>query len=425
MSASGKSRLPAKVPLIIGFVAVAGLAGWLTGRGPSSPAQQVVPHSLATRSAANSGTSASGGGGPAFDEKGQWPLAVLDAPALWSVSEGSGVKVAIVDTGVDVAQRDLRGAVLEIIGPSGDQSASSHGTAIAGLIAGRGSASDPGGHVAGLAPQAELIDVRVAPEASDATAADIATGIREAAEAGARVINVSLTVARDDPKKDLMQAVAYAQGPGCRYARGCLIVASVGAGTSGAVTVPGTFPGVLAVAGMTNSGRPMVASVANFTPSVVYAPGNGLTSTGETGKGGRSDGYVTGVSGNDYAAAYVSATAALLFAADPKLTAGQAEMKIVQPTSAPVAPGMLDPVRVMTDLGLHPSPPGTRSSATGTPGAIGPGAPAPPGIGTLEALLVAVAAVILAALLGAWWRSRRGRPGPPRQHTASDWDFPL
>ena len=318
-----------------------------SARPLATPAPGAMTPASALATAASQALVPGGKGIPGFNPVAEWPLVRLGAVRLWGFSTGAGVKVAVVDTGIDNGQRDLSGAVVKVIGAPGDQSNDSHGTAVAGLIAGRGSAIDPSHHVAGLAPRADLIDVRVATQASGVSAGAIADGITAAAMAGARVVNVSLSVPADDPQHDITNAVRFAQG------RDCLVVAS--AGPAGPANYPAVVTNVLAVAGVTQAGVPM-ASLALYTPSAVYAPGADLVSTAEIGPaGGGHGGYITGISGNDYAAAYVSATAALMFAADPRLTADQARM-LIAPQGL-TTPGILDPFGLLRSLRLNPPPP--------------------------------------------------------------------
>lgn len=125
-------------------------------------------------------------------------LQLLKADKAWARgAKGKGVKVAVVDTGIDWNHPDLRGAVMDdgadlidgldgdcVIGPKDD---AGHGTMVAGLIAAR---ADNGIGVAGVAPLAKILPVRVCTGACDLMT--IADGIRWAADRKADVINVSL-----------------------------------------------------------------------------------------------------------------------------------------------------------------------------------------------------------------------------------------
>lgn len=288
---------------------------------------------------------------PLFDRTLEWPLVSLHADQLWSRGEGAGVEVAEVDTGIDPSQQDLADAVsgsVDLVGNSGNGAANeAHGTAVAGLIAGRGSPADPE-QVAGLAPQAALIDIRVATRPDDVSPDEIADGIMQAFVAGARIINVSL--ASSTPNAQLRQAVAYV------LARGCLVVAS--AGDTGMPEYPADYPGVLAVGEAGQNSHPLT-SLTEFGAYAIYAPGTDLYSTAPPGRSGASAGYARHLQGSDYATAFVSAAAALLLSADPRLSpqdAGELLVQTARPTGGPSTAGSLDPLAALDRLSAPASP---------------------------------------------------------------------
>src|SRR3954464_7842928 len=86
----------------------------------------------------------------------QWHLKFLDIAAAHRITQGQGVVVGLPDTGVDVRDQDLADAVIggAVIGDFGDERRDSigHGTAMAGLIAGRGHGVDNKDGVLGIAP---------------------------------------------------------------------------------------------------------------------------------------------------------------------------------------------------------------------------------------------------------------------------------
>src|SRR6478672_10734448 len=127
----------------------------------------------------------------------QWGLDQIKAPGAWSRGAlGAGATIAVVDTGVDLGHPDLRSKLLpgvdlvsdETCTP-GAQDLNGHGTHVAGIAA---AATNNGIGVAGTAPQAKILPVRVLDSTGSGTAADIDAGIRWAADHGAQVINLSL-----------------------------------------------------------------------------------------------------------------------------------------------------------------------------------------------------------------------------------------
>jgi membrane-anchored mycosin MYCP len=285
---------------------------------------------------------------PLFDPRLEWPLASLQADKLWSRGEGAGVTVAVIDTGIYPGQQDLADAVVERIDqvtePENGIADEAHGTAVAGLIAGRGSRVDPE-QMAGLAPEASLIDIPVANQPDDAKPDQIAAGISVAVRLGAQIINVSLTSSASDPR--LRQAIANA------LAGGHLVVAS--AGDTGQPEYPADYPGVLAVGGANQNSVPLTSLTA-FRSSPIYAPGTDLYSTAVPAHPSVSTGYVSRLHGSDYATAFVSATAALLLSADPRLKpqgAGQLLLQTAELNDLP-PPGSLD-LSPPRSLGLYPT----------------------------------------------------------------------
>jgi serine protease len=130
----------------------------------------------------------------------QWSLAKIGAPEAWSHATGRGVRVGIVDTGVDLNHEDLVGRVVEstnCIGAAGDQTKckgdaqddQGHGTHVAGIIAAN---KDNGIGIAGVAPDAQLVVAKALNAAGAGSEEDINAGIKWVVDHGAKVINLSL-----------------------------------------------------------------------------------------------------------------------------------------------------------------------------------------------------------------------------------------
>ncbi|HEY0718350.1 MAG TPA: S8 family serine peptidase, partial [Streptosporangiaceae bacterium] len=261
-------------------------------------------------------------------------LGAISAPAAWPVTRGSGVTVAVLDTGVDASVPDLAGSVTtgpdETLGvdPPGYQPPHLHGTYIASLIAGHGSGAGHRSGVIGVAPAARILSVRVIldetepgfAEFADESANDdaIGTGIRYAVGHGAGVINMSL--GSTAPTRDLRAALAYAA------TRGVVVVAA--AGNDGAAqhgytpfSYPAAFPGVIAVAAVSLRGDRAAFSDDNSSV-VLSAPGVNVVGAGPGGSYLEAD-------GTSPASAFVAGVAALIRARYPKLTPFQVERAMV------------------------------------------------------------------------------------------------
>ena len=170
-----------------------------------------------------------------------WSLAKVKAPAAWRVTTGAAnTIVAVLDTGVDGGHADLEGsfvegwdAVNEDADPADDHG---HGTLVAGVIAAR--ANNGVGSV-GACPRCSLMPVKVIGANGAGSSADIAEGIRWAADHRARVINMSFALS--SPDDGVSDAIAHAQE------RGALVVAAAGNAGTGEATYPAAYPGVVSV----------------------------------------------------------------------------------------------------------------------------------------------------------------------------------
>ncbi len=246
---------------------------------------------------------------------------------VWEVTKGAGVKVAVIDTGVDAQHPDLETAmfggtdVSSIGDPSGYLpvgEVSHHGTMVASLLAGRGHGDGEG--VIGVAPEAELLSVSMAFGADTLNTDDqVAAGIKWAVDTGAKVINLSLTRNSKDWPLSWDEAFLYA------FENDVVVVAAAGNRADGTeqVGAPATIPGVLVVAGVD---RDAVASTAASTAGLsisVAAPATDLVSAFPGGD------YKIW-SGSSGAAPIVSGLVALVRAKYPELDANNVINRIIE-----------------------------------------------------------------------------------------------
>jgi serine protease len=163
----------------------------------------------------------------------QWALTQINAPAAWARGvRGRGVTIAVVDTGVDLKHPDLRAKLVpgkDFVAtgadcPAGPQDENGHGTHVAGIAA---AVTNNGIGVAGVAPAARIMPVRVLDADGSGTSDVIVKGIRYAADHGAKVINLSLgelpVVGQlREFNQDIEDAVNHA------WRKGALVVAAAG-----------------------------------------------------------------------------------------------------------------------------------------------------------------------------------------------------
>lgn len=292
-----------------------------------------------------------------------WALQRVLLDELWRQSTGRGVRVAVIDTGVDVKNPQLKSAVDVSKGrnllpknlkddngnkvkrgkENGTTDEVGHGTRVAGIIAAR-PAKDTG--FVGLAPDATLIPIQQNDAEGNGTAQTLATAINHAVAADADIINISQDTANAvKPTPILKQAVDRA------LAREKVIVASAGNdGLGGNVkrTYPASFEGVLAVAASDrNNERASFSQSGEFVG--VAAPGVDMIST-VPGGGHCSD------NGTSFAAPYVAGVAALIKSKHRDWTSRQITAQIKQTAERSVSGhdrlvgwGVVDPVRALTE----------------------------------------------------------------------------
>jgi serine protease len=270
----------------------------------------------------------------------QWGLRQIRAPAAWaSGALGKGVKIAIVDSGVDLTHPDLKSKLLPgkdlvrkangLTGPGcpGPQDEHGHGTHVAGIAA---AITNNRIGIAGTAPGAKIIPVRVIDAHGTGEISAVNAGIRWAADHGAKVINLSLggdtaiVGELDGSALDTEKAVAYA------YAKGAVVVAAAGNESSPLCDYPAASKYAVCVAATDSSGLPASYSNLPAAPGgtvALRAPGGdgsgacesdadiwstiwpGSTYDTRCGRGIR--GYET-LAGTSMAAPFVSGVAALL-----------------------------------------------------------------------------------------------------------------
>lgn len=213
----------------------------------------------------------------------QWNFHSIGVAEAWKHTRGKGAVVAVLDTGVTLASGCKHTVVEDLDGishkPGYDFDADKsvvcdghgHGTHVTGTIA---QLTNNGKGVSGIAYEATIIPVKVLSDSGGGSLADIADGIRFAADNGANVINLSL--GGPFPSIILESAVKYAR------AKGAVVVAAAGNDGSRSVIYPAGYPGVVAVSASGPTGE--LAPYSNYGPSIfVGAPGGDTTGGDEDG----------------------------------------------------------------------------------------------------------------------------------------------
>lgn len=247
----------------------------------------------------------------------QWYLSAMQAEEMWKVTTGEGIKVAVIDTGVNSSTPSLRGQVLkgvDVTGAPGDETDDyrGHGTTMAELIAGTG---EEGG-LKGLAPGAKIIPIRM----SDADLmkkrstifSDSADAIRAAADSDAQIISMSF--GSEGREISEHEAVEYAES------KGKLFLASVGneGDRENTRSYPGSYTEAVGVASADRKGK--VSYYSSHSDAVdIASPGSDVPGWCDN----NFKSYCDGDGGTSAATAIASASAALVWSLHPDWTANQ------------------------------------------------------------------------------------------------------
>ena len=355
----------------------------------------------------------------------QWAVAdgsVLDLPGAWDLARGSGVTVAVIDSGARLEHPDLapniwtnfdevpgnrvdddhngyvddvHGVDLSTTRPGQNLSDGfGHGSHVAGIVA----AAQNGRGVVGVAPRAKLMIVKVLDAKGAGTTGGVAEGIRYAAANGARVINLSLSGPERDPR--LVEAVKAAGDANA------LLVTSAGndgQDIDAKPAYPAALPAanLLAVASTDPDNGRGISEFSNFGRLAVQvaAPGAQILSTA-------SDGSYVVKSGTSMAAPMVAGVAALAAGVNPNLSATDLRALLMQNASRSslrVAAGYVDALHTVL----------AASSAAGQRAAL------PPRLKIIGATAKGRSTRIQAAALGSTTAIRRYRVRLGRRTVAS------
>jgi len=226
----------------------------------------------------------------------QWHLTKIQADLAWDLHQGSPNRtIAIVDTGVDLANPEFAGKIVagyDFVNNDGTaQDDQGHGTFVASVATALGN-NGVGG--AGVDWHAKVMPVKVLNASGSGTISAIISGINFAANNGAHVINLSIGGGSFSQ--------AFQDAINAAWSKGAVLVASVGGSATTAVSYPAAYANVISVASTTSSDvRSSFSSYGTWVD--LAAPGSSIYSSA---LGGMST-----MSGTSFSAAIVSGVASL------------------------------------------------------------------------------------------------------------------
>lgn len=280
---------------------------------------------------------------------------------LWDLSKlppdatGRDIRVAVLDSGVDEGHPQLKGKVIStdpLKSQPGSQDLCGHGTAVAGVIAGR---KLPNVGFQGIAPDAVILSARVSEkvagndDAQPVSPQMMGDTVRWAVANGAKVINISFAYTSPTSLEPFKQAIDDA------IAQGVVVIAAAGNNNTkekgNPTPYPAAWPGVVAVAAIGRDGARLPQSGAGDYVDIT-APGVDVLAPRP------GSGYSHDNTGTSFAAPMVAATAALIFDRFPGITGKEVVQRLL--ATADPSPGgqrshgygvgVVNPVRAVTEV---------------------------------------------------------------------------
>lgn len=226
---------------------------------------------------------------PLYDQL--WGLRRIGAESAWQFSRGAGVLIAVIDTGVDLEHPDLKDQLvpgMSMVGEGPPDDSHGHGSLIAGIAAAK---ADNAEGIAGVAPDAKVLPVRVFDAGGSATSSSVARAIRFAVDAADRrraklVLNLSFvgpsqpqSIVEGDPGSAIFGDEAVKRAISDAAAAGAVVVTAAGNEAAPQTAFdPPSHRGIIVVGASDKDDN--CSDFTNYGPGLdILAPGIGILST--------------------------------------------------------------------------------------------------------------------------------------------------
>lgn len=169
-----------------------------------------------------------------------WEITLFNIPELWRLTQGEGVKIAVIDTGCDLSHEDLKNNLLQgknFVNKNKDPiDLNGHGTHVSGTIAAENNTVG----MVGVAPKAKIIPIKALNDSGNGNSKDVAESIIWAADQGADFITMSL--GSPDPMADVHESIKYAASKNC-----ITFCAAGNAGKTRQIFYPANYPETIGI----------------------------------------------------------------------------------------------------------------------------------------------------------------------------------
>ena len=302
---------------------------------------------------------------PRQDE--QWGLEMVRAPAAWATSTGVGADVAVIDTGVQLDHPDLGGRLVAgfdfVSGDGNPSDGNGHGTHVTGIVAAN---RDNGEGIAGIAPGAEVLPLRVLNDRGAGDSSDTIRAIDYAIEQRVHVINLSL--GPDVLQAALFEDPDYAAALERAVARGIVVVIAAGNDMAPQCENP-DVDGILCVGAVDSRGVRSFYSSFGANVDLMAPGGSDVGTSAEDVLSTYTQSGYRPIAGTSQAAPHVAGVAALLASLG---VGGQSAVDRIIETAAARQPaleygaGIVDAEAAVAGLAPPPPDPGDPPAARGS-----------------------------------------------------------